>query len=362
MLTLPGVNPLFMWIGFLALVAVMLAIDLGIFHRRAHKITIREALAWAAVWFGLAMLFNIWIYFEFGAEPALQFLTGYLIEKSLSVDNLFVFLVIFAAFSIPEEYQHRVLFWGILGAIITRGIFIGLGVAIIDHFVWAFLLFGLVLLYAAYRMQFSAEKKFDPEQSMIVRMVEKLIPVSRNRTEEHFFVLEHGKRAITVLLLTLIVIELTDIVFAFDSIPAIFAITTDPFVVFTSNIFAILGLRSLYFVLADMQGMFEYLKSGLAVILLFIALKLIFKPFHIEIPIVVSLIFIIFVLIISIFASVLHSRRSKVPLSVASEPVVAAPEVSIRPIDVEIESEQPIRITVSPLRAKRRKSAKKKKR
>jgi tellurite resistance protein TerC len=301
-----------MWVGFILLIIVLLAIDLGVFNRKSHQITIKEALIWAGVWFGLAMVFNIWIYFQFGNESALQFFTGYLIEKSLSVDNLFVFLVIFTAFSVPAEYQHRVLFWGILGAIITRGLFIGLGTTIIEHFIWAFFIFGLVLLYAAYKMQFGAEKRFDPDQSRIVRMVRKVVPVSHKLDGNRFFTREDGKRAITLLFLTLIVIELTDIIFAFDSIPAIFAITTDPFLVFTSNIFAIMGLRSLYFVLADMQGMFEYLKSGLAVILLFIAVKLLLKPFHIEVPIAISLAFILCVLAIAIILSVLHHRRHHV--------------------------------------------------
>jgi tellurite resistance protein TerC len=337
MITIPGVSPVMMWAGFLTLVGIMLAIDLGVFNRKAHAITIKEALTWAGVWFGLAMLFNIWIYFQFGQQSALEFFTGYLIEKSLSVDNLFVFLVIFTAFSIPREFQHRVLFWGILGAIITRGIFIGLGTAIIQHFEWAFAVFGIVLLYAAYRMQFGEEKKFDPEKSFIVRLVEKIMPVSREQHEEHFFTRVNGKRAITVLLLTLVVIELTDIVFAFDSIPAIFAITTDPFIVFTSNIFAILGLRSLYFVLADMQGMFEYLKSGLALILLFISFKLIVKPFHLEVPIFISLIFIVSVLIISIFLSVLHHRRSGHAHAAAATPAApAAMPTEPAPIIVEL--------------------------
>jgi len=308
MITLPGVDPIYMWIGFILLVFIMLAMDLGIFHRKTHAVSIKEALTWAGVWFSLAMVFNIWIYFQFGSEPALNFFTGYLIEKSLSVDNLFVFLLIFTSFSISPQYQHRILFWGILGAIIMRGLFIGVGSALVERFEWVFYIFGVVLLYGAYRMQFNEDKKFNPETSKIVRIVRWIIPVSHQVDGAHFIVKENGKRAITITLLALIVIELTDVVFAFDSIPAIFAITTDPFIVFTSNIFAILGLRSLYFVLADVQGMFEYLKTGLAVILLFIAIKLLIRAFY-HIPIVVSLIFIVSVLIISIFASILHHKR-----------------------------------------------------
>lgn len=317
MISIPGVPPIMMWAGFLVLVGILLALDLGVFHRKAKEVSIKEAMAWTGVWFGLAMIFNLWVAHEFGREAGLQFLTGYLIEESLSVDNLFVFIVIFTAFNIPGKLQHRVLFWGIMGAIVTRGLFITLGIAIIHHFIWTFLIFGLVLLYAAYRMQFGEEKKFNPDESRIVRLVRKVMPVSSKVDDETFFTKENGKTAMTVLLLALIVIELTDIVFAFDSIPAIFAITTDPFIVFTSNIFAILGLRSLYFVLANMQGMFEYLKSGLALILLFIAFKLIIKPFHLEIPIIVSLIFILCVLVVSILLSLWHHKRATLAVPAA---------------------------------------------
>lgn len=308
MISLPGVDPLFMWVGFILLILVFLLIDLGIFHRRTHAVGIKEALIWAAVWFGLAMLFNAWIYFEFGQDIALQFFTGYLIEKSLSVDNLFVFLLIFTAFSIPAVYQHRILFWGILGAIIMRGLFIGLGSALIEHFEWVFYIFGAILIYGAYRMQFNKEEKFDPNASKIVWLVRKIIPVSPKIHGQRFFTKENGRFAITVLLLTLIVIELTDVVFAFDSIPAIFGITTDPFIVFTSNIFAILGLRSLYFVLAAIAGMFEYLKTGLAIILLFIGVKLLVRQVY-HIPTMISLIVIVFVLTVSIVASIVRGKH-----------------------------------------------------
>jgi tellurite resistance protein TerC len=313
MITIPGVDPLFMWVGFIALILVFLLIDLGVFNRKEHEIGIKEALIWAGVWFGAAMIFNIWIYFQFGQEPALDFFTGYLIEKSLSVDNLFVFLMIFTAFSIPRIYQHRVLFWGIIGAIIMRGLFIGLGAALLQRFEWVFYVFGAVLIYGAYRMQFNKEERFDPGKSVIVRAVRKVFPVSTRLDGHRFFTRENGKTAITVLFLTLIVIELTDVVFAFDSIPAIFAITTDPFLVFTSNIFAILGLRSLYFVLAAIAGMFEYLKTGLAIILGFIGVKLLVREFY-HIPTMVSLIVIAAVLIVTMVASVVHARRKQTPI------------------------------------------------
>jgi tellurite resistance protein TerC len=313
MVSLPGIDPIFLWAGFILMIMLFLVMDLGIFHRHNKEVTIKEALLWAGVWFGLAMLFNIWIYFQFGNEAAVQFFTGYIIEKSLSVDNLFVFLMIFTAFSIPTMYQHRILFWGILGAIIMRGIFIGLGAALLHRFEWIFYLFGAVLVYAAYRMQFNKEEHFDPNESRIVRLVRLIIPVSPKLDGARFFTRENGRTAITVLLLTLVVIELTDVIFAFDSIPAIFAITTDPFIVFTSNIFAILGLRSLYFVLAAVSGMFEYLKTGLAIILLFIGVKLLIRGYY-GIPTLVSLIVIISVLTISIFASVVHTRRHPIKL------------------------------------------------
>jgi len=325
MVVLAGVDPIMLWGGFLLLVGIMLAIDLGVFNRKAHVITITEALLWAGVWFGMAMLFNAWVYYEFGSKTALEFFTGYLIEKSLSVDNLFVFLLIFTAFNIPRTLHHRVLFWGILGAIITRGIFIGLGSAIIEHFTWAFFIFGMVLLYGAYKMRFNKEEKFDPDTSLIVRFTRKIMPFSSNTTSDHFFTKEHGKIAVTTLFLTLVTIELTDIVFAFDSIPAIFAITTDPFIIFTSNIFAILGLRSLYFVLEGMQEMFAYLKDGLSVILLFIAVKLMLKPFHIEIPILISLGIIILVLSGSIAASLFRRKTPICQTVIATKSIVKAP-------------------------------------
>lgn len=326
MITIPGVDPVFMWVGFIGLILVFLLVDLGVFNRKAHAITIKEALTWAAVWFILAMLFNVWIYYQFGQDTALQFFTGYLIEKSLSVDNLFVFLMIFTAFSIPAVYQHRILFWGIIGAIIMRGIFIGLGAALLERFEWIFYIFGFVLIYGAYRMQFNKEEKFDPNKSAIVRFIHHIIPVSSTLEGQKFFTKEHGRTAITILLLTLIVIELTDVVFAFDSIPAIFAITTDPFIVFTSNIFAILGLRSLYFVLAAISGMFEYLKSGLAVILLFIGIKLLIRQYY-HIPTMVSLIFIIAVLTVTIIASIVHDGRRVVPLAQKIHKVPVAPHI-----------------------------------
>lgn len=325
MITIPGVDPWMMWAGFLLLVFILLEIDLGILNRKDHVIEVREALLWSAFWISLAMVFNGWLYWQFGSDVALEFFTGYLIEKSLSVDNLFVFLMIFTAFNIPRLYQHRILFWGILGAIIMRGVFIVAGAALVERFHGVFFIFAAILLYGAYRMQFDKDEKFDPDKSLMVRLVRKVFPVSGKLHGHDFFVKENGRRAVTILFVALIVIELTDVVFATDSIPAIFAITTDPFIVFTSNIFAILGLRALYFALAGVHAMFQYLKTGLAFILAFIGVKMLiigtppilgFFGFDaaahaleaIKIPTWISLIVIVVILTTAIVASILKNR------------------------------------------------------
>jgi tellurite resistance protein TerC len=312
MITIPGVDPIFVWIGFFALVFIILALDLGVFHRKAKAVSVKEALLWAGAMFVLAMLFAFFLWQDAGHEAGLSFITGYLVELSLSVDNLFVFILIFTTFNIHPKFQHRVLFWGILGALIMRGLFIGLGSALVQKFDWIFFIFGAVLLYGAYRMQFGKEEKFDPEKSFIVRFARKIFPVAHRPDEHHFFTKENGKRAITTLFLALIVIEVSDIIFATDSIPAIFAITTDPFIVFTSNIFAILGLRSMYFVLQNLHDMFAYLKTGVAIILLFIAVKLIiFKWYHF--PILFSLGFIVTVLLLAIVTSLIFKKKVDTP-------------------------------------------------
>jgi tellurite resistance protein TerC len=309
MVAIPGVPAPLLWAGFLLLIGILLWLDLAVFNRKQHAISVKEALLWTAFWVALSLAFNAWVYFQFGKTAALEFFTGYLIEKSLSVDNLFVFLLIFTAFSIPREHQHKVLFWGILGAIITRGLFIGVGSAFIGHVAWAFAIFGLILLWAAYRMLVDVEERFDATRSRTVKLVRRIIPVAREQHGGRFVVRENGRSAITVLLVALVTIELTDILFAFDSIPAIFAVTSDPFIVFTSNIFAILGLRSLYFALSGLHHLFRYLKHGLAAILIFIACKMLLRPWY-EVPVVFSLVVIVTILVISILASVfLHRRR-----------------------------------------------------
>ena len=305
--------PLIFWIGFLIFVLAMLALDLGVFNRKAHTVSVREAGTWTAVWVSLALIFNLGLYFVAGPQIGLEFLTGYLIEYSLSVDNIFVFVLIFSAFAVPPQYQHRVLFWGILGALVMRGAMIALGAALIDNFHWIIYIFGAFLVFAGVRMFFSDEgDTVDLEKNAALRFVRRLFPVTDGYRGAKFTVLEAGRRMVTPLLLVLVMIELTDLVFALDSIPAIFAITQNPFIVFTSNIFAILGLRSLYFLLAGVIHKFVYLRYGLAFVLTFVGVKMLVEYFHITIPIVASLGIIVGALVISIVASLL-SPKSKDP-------------------------------------------------
>ncbi len=269
-----------LWIGFLVFIAAMVAIDLGVFHRNTREVTFREAVAWTLVWITCSLVFSGVLYFlpHFGPRATGEYLTGYLLELALSVDNMFVFIVIFGAFSVPKAYEHRVLFWGILGAIILRGAFIGLGAAIIARFHWVLYIFGIFLLWTGGKLLFARENEGDEniEESRSVRLVRRFIGgrLTDGYRKDHFFVRENGVLLATPLLLVLAVIELSDLVFALDSIPAIFAVTTDPFIVFTSNMFAILGLRSIYFVLSVILPMFRYLKYGVALVLVFIALKI----------------------------------------------------------------------------------------
>jgi tellurite resistance protein TerC len=269
-----------LWIGFLAFIAAMVAIDLGVFHRTTREVTFREAVAWTMVWISCSIAFSGVLYFlpDFGPRATGEYLTGYLLELALSVDNMFVFIVIFGAFAVPKAYEHRVLFWGILGAIILRGAFIGLGTAIISRFHWVLYVFGVFLLWTGGKLLFARENEGDDniEESRSVRLVRRLIGgrLTDGYRKDRFFVRENGVLLATPLLLVLAVIELSDLVFALDSIPAIFAVTTDPFLVFTSNMFAILGLRSIYFVLSVILPMFRFLKYGVALVLVFIALKI----------------------------------------------------------------------------------------
>ncbi|MCE3241453.1 MAG: Integral rane protein TerC, partial [Deltaproteobacteria bacterium] len=293
---------LWLWIGFNIFVLGMLALDLGVFHRKAHTISIKEASIWSVVWVCLAMIFNVGIYYAWGSEKALEFLTGYVIEKSLSVDNLFVFLMIFQYFSTPSEYQHRVLFWGILGALILRAVFIATGSALLSNFHWMIYVFGGFLVITGIKMYLQGDEKIEPEKNPVVRLFERFVPIIRKYDGQNFFIRREGKSYATLLMLVLIVVETTDVIFAIDSIPAIFAITDDPFIIYTSNVFAILGLRALYFMLAGVMEMFVYLKIGLSVVLCFVGAKMMLIDIY-KIPIGVSLAVIGSVLLLSIIAS-----------------------------------------------------------
>ncbi len=277
-----------LWIGFTLIVLVMLGLDLGVFHRRAHEVRVKEALLWTLVWISLALLFNVGVYFWFGSERALEFLAGYLIEKALSVDNIFVFLVLFSYFAVPPVLQHRVLFWGIVGALVMRAVFILLGAALLQSFHWVIYIFGGFLILTGVKLLLQRGSEMHPERNPLFRQFRRLIPAVGDYRGSQFTVVENGKRYATPLLLVLVAIEATDIVFAVDSIPAVFAVTRDPFIVYTSNIFAILGLRALYFVLAGVMGKFHYLKVGLALVLVFVGVKMTITDIY-KVPIAISL-------------------------------------------------------------------------
>jgi tellurite resistance protein TerC len=287
----------------------MLAVDLGVFNRKVHKVPVKEAVIWSFVWVMLALAFNIFVLVEFGKAKALEFLTGYVIEYSLSVDNIFVFILIFTYFSVPDKYQHKILFWGILGAIVMRGIFIFAGVALINRFHWIVLVFGGFLVFTGIRMLFQKEGSVDPANNSLVKLVRKFLPVTDELHESRFFIRKNAKLFATPLFLVLLIIESSDLIFAVDSIPAILAISKDTFIVFTSNIFAILGLRSLYFAVAGIMNYFRYLKVGLALILTYVGVKMLAAYFHFEIPTLLSLGVIITILAVSIIASVLIKKK-----------------------------------------------------
>lgn len=311
-----------LWGGFLAFIALMLAIDLGIFHKESHVVTAHEAMAWTGVWIALSLLFNVVVYFMYenhwlgigerpteilsGGHAALQFFTGYIVELSLSLDNVFVIAIIFRYFRIPRQYQHRVLFWGIVGAQILRGIMILAGAALIARFSITIYFFGALLLFTAARMLLAGEEEVHPEKNPLVRLARKIYPVTHELEGEKFFTEIGGKRAITPLFLVLLIVESTDVLFAVDSIPAIFAVTQDPFLVFTSNMFAILGLRSMYFALAAMIEHFRFLKPSLVFLLAFIGIKMLLTH-HFPIPTAVSLIIISGILGVGVVASLIHA-------------------------------------------------------
>jgi tellurite resistance protein TerC len=299
------------WAGFIAFVLAMLAIDLGVFHREAHEVRPKEAAIWTVVWVALAFAFAGGLFAFYGHDVGLTFLTGYVIEESLSIDNIFVIVLIFEFFRVPKRCQHRVLFYGIVGALVMRGLFIGLGAVLIARFHWILYLFGAMLVITGVRMAIKSDEEFDGNDNAIVRFTRRILPLSADYHGKHFFVVEQGRRVATPLLLVLILVEFTDLVFAVDSIPAIFGVTRDSFLVFTSNIFAVLGLRSLYFLLAAVVDRFHLLKYGLAVILTFVGVKMLGEKFF-DIDIVLSLAIILGVLALSIAASMIWPKKEQV--------------------------------------------------
>jgi len=309
-----------MWVLFNGFVLAMLALDLGVFHKKAHEVKMKEALTWSAVWIGCAMIFNLLIYYYWdwiapgsgytNSDAALAFLTGYLIEKSLSVDNVFVFLMVFTYFQVPSLYQHKVLFWGILGALIMRAIFIFAGVSLITTFHWTIYIFGALLIFTGVNMALQKDKKLQPEKNPVIRLFKKWFPVTNDYHGDHFFAKIDGRKVATPMFIVLLVIETTDVIFAVDSIPAILAITSNPFIVYTSNVFAILGLRALYFALAGIMGLFHYLHYGLSVILVFVGTKMMLVDLF-KIPVGISLMVVMSILIISVVLSKMFPPKAK---------------------------------------------------
>lgn len=298
-----------LWASFNVFVLAMLALDLGVFHRKSHEVEIKEALIWTSVWITLAMFFNLFIYFYFDEETAVEFFTGYIIEKSLSIDNIFVIIMIFSYFSVPKAYQHKVLFWGILGALVMRVIFILSGIELIHRFHWLIYIFGGFLVITGIRMLTSADVKLEPEKNPLVKLARRIFRFTPDFVGDRFFVKKEGVLWATPLFLVVIMIEFTDLIFAVDSIPAILSISDDAFIVYTSNVFAILGLRSLYFALAGIEKYFQYLKYGLSAILIFVGAKMSTADF-IYIPVEISLIVIVFILTIAMLASVIIKSES----------------------------------------------------
>ena len=301
-------HPILLWGGFNLLVLLLLILDLGVFQRKAHEIRVREALLLSAFWIMLALAFNVGVYFWRGRQAALEYLTGYLLEKSLSVDNLFVFLLIFSYFKVPEKYQHQVLFWGILGALIFRAIFILGGIALLERVHWVIYLFGAFLIFTGVKLAFGEDKEIEPERNPVLRLFRRLMPVTEKYEGGKFFLKNSGRLFATPLFVVVLVVETTDIVFAVDSIPAILAITRDSFIVYSSNVFAILGLRALYFALAGMMRLFRHLHYGLALVLVFVGVKMLISHFY-KIPVGLSLGVIAVTLAASVMTSLLFPTK-----------------------------------------------------
>ena len=300
-----------MWVAFNAFVLVMLAVDLGVLHRRAHEVRLKEALVWSGIWIALALLFALGVYSWDGPQPALEFLTGYLIEKSLSVDNIFVFVLIFSYFKVPARYQHTVLFWGILGALVMRAIFIFAGIALLQQLHWILYVFGALLILTGIKMATEKDKEIHPDKNPLLKLFRRLVPVTEDYHADHFFVKQAGHYAATPLFIVLLVVETTDVIFAVDSIPAILSITIDPFLVYTSNVFAILGLRALYFALAGVVRLFHYLHYGLSAILVFVGAKMLLADVY-KLPVGVALGVIAGILLIAVIASLMRPQQRDV--------------------------------------------------
>jgi tellurite resistance protein TerC len=321
-----------LWLGFTLFILALLALDLGVFHRRPRAVRVREALLWTLFWISLALLFNLGVWYRFGSARALEFLTGFLIEKALSVDNIFVFLVIFSFFAVPPEFQHRVLFWGIVGALVMRAAFILLGAALLASFHWVIYVFGAFLVYTGFKLLSAHSVEVHPERNPLIRLFRRFVPAVSSWRGPRFTVVENGRRYATPLLFVLLAIEATDIVFAVDSIPAIFAVTRDPFIVYTSNIFAILGLRALYFALAGVIHRFRHLRFGLALVLAFVGVKMLISDLY-KIPAPVSLAVVAALLAGSVLASLLRRGEpapAPLPAPVRASRPLAPPVASER--------------------------------
>ena len=316
-----------LWVGFNLFILGLLALDLGVFHRKAEVVKVKEAFVWSVIWIIVALLFNLGVYIWRGQETALQFLTGYIIERSLSVDNIFVFLMVFSYFRVPAAYQHKILYWGILGALVMRALFIWIGVELIERFHWAIYVFGALLVYTGIRMAFHKDEEIHPEKNPVLRLFRRLMPVSNTYDGSKFFVKSAGRWMATPMFIVLLVIETTDVIFAVDSIPAVMAITLDPFIIYTSNVFAILGLRALYFAVAGMMDLFHYLNYGLSIILVFVGAKMLLVDVY-KMPIWIALGVVGGILAISIIASLLRPR----------------PEVPPPPVETAVEEPVPSRV------------------
>ncbi len=306
---MPG-NEILLFVLFNVFILLLLVLDLGVFHRKAHTVSVREAAFLSVLWVVLALVFNAGMYYVAGRTPALEFFTGYVIERALSFDNIFVFVIIFTYFGVPPQLQHRVLFWGIVGALISRSIFIVAGAALISRFEWVLYLFGAILVYSGWKMMFDRGTEVHPEKNVIIRLARRVLPVSSGFESGRFFLRTGGRLFVTPLMIVLIAVETTDIIFAVDSIPAVFGVTRDPFIVYSSNVFAILGLRATYFLLAGVMDTFHYLSHGLSLVLLFIGLKMLLADF-VHVPVTISLGVVLLILTVAVGASLIRNRRMK---------------------------------------------------